>query len=329
MTTTPPSRDTSIHGAHAGSGRAWLLVNPRAGGGRAADRVRAVREAFDTVFADAHGSAGGSAQAVHVEETRERGDERRIAMSAAAAGASALLVLGGDGTVHHAVRGLLAADSTMPLAVLASGTGNDLAKSIDAPHGDYRAMAALLRAGHTRRIDVGFADGVPFVNCAGFGFDVAVLERLLGAGGSTASPLTYAKAALTSITGYGGFDAEAAGEGIVTGRRRRLLLVFANGPHFGGAFRIAPAARLDDGLLDAVDIGAMGTMSRIGLFARALRGAHSRAAGVHMARGRDFTVRFDSPPSFEVDGELYRAQRDEVQVGVRPGALRIVCAQGG
>jgi diacylglycerol kinase (ATP) len=86
-------------------------------------------------------------------------------------------VLGGDGSVSHAARGLIAARSATPLVIFAGGTGNDFAKSLGVPARDFLAMARRIEAGSVRVIDAGEIDGVPFVNSAGFGFDVDVLQR--------------------------------------------------------------------------------------------------------------------------------------------------------
>ena len=291
-----------------------LLVNPRAGGGANARRVRDARDALSI------------AGVVVIRETTGPGDEARLATEAHDAGARALVVIGGDGTVSHAARGLVQAGSRVPLAILAAGTANDFAKSIAAPLLDYAATARLLEAGAVRTIDVGTVDGIPFVNAAGFGFDADVVERLVRHGGRVGR-VTYALFALRSLRGYGGFEARVALRDVpgASGERaRRLMLVFANGQYFGGAFRIAPDASLTDGALDVMDIGEMGTARRLAVFARATRGAHVHCAEVSTARASAAELTFGAPPFFEADGELHRARAGTVLVGCLPGALTIV-----
>ena len=103
-----------------------------------------------------------------------------IAAEASASGARALAVVGGDGAISHAVRGLLAGEAgggaRVPLAIFAAGTGNDFAKSLAVPVHHVQRMAAHAAAGATHDVDVGFVNDVPFVNAAGFGFDVEVLR---------------------------------------------------------------------------------------------------------------------------------------------------------
>ncbi|MEO7520538.1 MAG: diacylglycerol kinase family protein, partial [Gemmatimonas sp.] len=219
------------------------MVNPAAGGGRARARAGAARDALERV---------GD---VHMVESDCRGDETRLALEAHAAGASALVVLGGDGAVTHAARGLIEARSSVPLTMFAAGTANDFARNLQLPSHDYLAMAALVERGTTRRIDAGTVDGVAFVNAAGFGFDAAIVSQVAQRGGH-AGRMTYAALALRSLHSYRGFDASVETSSGVTKefdstvRRshphgatdKRLMLVFANGAYFGGAFCIAPGA---------------------------------------------------------------------------------------
>jgi len=302
---------------HASRARIHLLVNPRAGNGRASRRVRDARAALET--------AGD----VTVHETQLAGDEARLAGEASLAGATVLAVLGGDGTVSHAARGLVYSGSALPLAILAAGSGNDTAKSLGAPVHDYGAMARLILRGGVRSIDVGTIDDVPFVNAAGFGFDAQVVART-SHGGRRVGAVSYALTALASMHNCRGFDAVArdalAGDAAAgdAARPRHLMLVFANGRHFGGMFTIAPRARLDDGLLDMVDLHDAGTFRRLAMFSRAALGRLEGVRGVHTRQISEMSVSFDAPPQFEADGELHQAKGSVVRVGCLPRVLRLV-----
>lgn len=294
-----------------------LLVNPAAGGGRALQRADRLE----------HALARMELQDVTRVATTCAGDERRIAREAAARG-DVLVVVGGDGSVHHAARGILDQKTTIPMAIVAGGTGNDFVKSLDTPAHDVDAMATLIRRALSnptpRRIDVGIIDDVPFLNAAGFGFDVEVLQRMLKPSWRTGTigggTLAYVSTALSALLGYRGFDA-AIDNGESSGH---LLTVIANGRCFGGAFRIAPTASLDDGALDLVDIGALSPLARLGVFARATRGTHLTHAAVVHRRAESITLRFAQPPAFEADGELYQARAAIVEAHARRGVINIV-----
>jgi diacylglycerol kinase family enzyme len=103
-----------------------------------------------------------------------------------------------------------------------------------------------------------------------------------------------------------------------------MTVVFANGQWFGGAFRIAPAAQLDDGALDVVGIADVPALTRAALFARALRGKHVGHPAVHTATARDLTVEFGDRPYIQIDGELQRSSSRSVRVRCLPSALRVI-----
>jgi diacylglycerol kinase (ATP) len=292
-----------------------LIVNPAAGRGRARTRAddveRALRELSD----------------VQRFNTRCAGDERRCASDAVAAGAQVVAVVGGDGSVHHAVRGLLESATMhvpgVPLAIFAGGTGNDFVKSLGTPSHDITAMAARIASGATRLVDVGEIDGIPFVNAAGCGFDVEVLERMQRVT-RLRGTAAYVVTALRALLGYEGYRAEWTRTDGALSSSKHLLTVFANGATFGGTFRIAPSARLDDGALELVDINALPPLSRPGVFLRAIRGTHLTHPHVTHERGREWTITSTHPLAFEADGERYAARGPELEVRVRPGALRVI-----
>jgi len=292
-----------------------LLVNPAAGRGRAARVARAADSAL---------RAAGLR--VDLRETRERGDEARIARDASAAGARALAVVGGDGAVSHAARGLLEGaargHAQVPLAIFAAGTGNDFAKSLQLPLHDVHAMARHIAAGVTREVDVGYVDEVPFVNAAGFGFDVEVLVRMRTPG-LLRGTAAYVSTALGALMSYRGFRARLDDATPET-NGHHLMIVLANGRYFGGAFHIAPDARLDDGAIDCISIRHAAPLARLALFARAIRGRHLASPMVHFRRDRSFQLHFESPPQFETDGELQVARTHDVAVRVAPRALRVI-----
>lgn len=294
-----------------------LLVNPAAGGGRALARAALVERALAPL---------GD---VHVFRTREKGDERTRARDAYSAGAQVLAVVGGDGSIHHAALGLLDESAPIPLAIFAAGTGNDFAKTLGTPAHDIAAMCERVARGTTLAVDVGVIDGVPFLNAAGVGFDVAVLERMQQpATGPRVlrGTAAYVSTALGALFAYEGFSAhlDTATHASAPTPAKRLMTVFANGRAFGGAFHIAPTASLTDGQLDVVDIHDVPAFKRIGLFVHATRGTHVHRAGVETSRTSQCTLMSDRPMAFQADGELYRAASTRIDVSVVPSALRLI-----
>jgi diacylglycerol kinase family enzyme len=131
---------------------------------------------------------------------------------------------------------------------------------------------------------VGRIEGKHFLNAAGFGFDVAVIEDVARSR-RLSGQLAYFGSALRQLFSYRGLPIAVAADGAPNSvAEPHLMLVVANGRHFGGTFRIAPAASLVDGRLDAVAIGPVSALRRVRLFAAATGGTHLGHAEVRVGR---------------------------------------------
>jgi diacylglycerol kinase (ATP) len=291
----------------------FVVFNPASGKGRGARLVEPVVSAL---------AAGGP---VEHGLTRAAGDEARLAREAVARGFTTIVAVGGDGTWGGVANGILrsGAAERVRLGLVPGGTGCDLAKSLGIPQRDVSACARIVRGGQTRTIDVGRIEDRYFVNVAGFGFDIAVIEdsrEVRWLGGS----LLYVYCALRQLHRFPGFPVTTAVDGGPERRREMLMLVFANAKVFGGGFKIAPQADLADGQLDAVAFANMPLGRRLPIMVKLLRGTHGGDAAVEAVRGRSFRLRFDSPPAYETDGEWNRARSADLLVETVPAALRVL-----
>jgi diacylglycerol kinase (ATP) len=290
--------------------RACVIVNPAAGRGRGARALPAVRAAFAAV----------GITDVRVSTATER--EGAVAAQAIAEGCTTLVAVGGDGTWSNVANAILRAGADTRLALVAAGTGNDFAKTAGAPARDLPATARLVAEGAERRVDVGRIEDRWFLNIAGFGFDVAVLENLTSTPWLRGDAL-YVWTALKQLGTYGGSAIDISTPARARGGAQHLILIVANARHFGGAFRIAPGASITDGKLDAVAIRDASPLRRLRLFGAVIRGVHERMADVDVERSGSFTLRFPAPPAYEVDGEYHRAASSTLEIACVPGALRL------
>lgn len=292
--------------------RTCLLINPAAGRGRAARLAPTVVRAFGV-----HG-------VTDVRLTREADDERRVVGEALGDGCETIAVFGGDGTWSKVADAVLHAGAPCRLALVAGGTGNDFAKSLGAPAARFAEMARLAVEGPELAVDVGLVNGERhFLNVIGFGFDAAVVAAC--ALSVETSVLSYARAAMGQLFGYRGtpMGVDRPGGAALD---PHLIIAIANGRHYGGAFRIAPQARLDDGLLDAVVIRDASPLQRLQLFAAAIGGRHIRRPEVEVTTAARFNLAFDVPPTYQLDGELREAPASALTIECLPRALRVVTA---
>jgi diacylglycerol kinase (ATP) len=281
-----------------------LLANPHAARGRARRTVDGLARA-------------SGLEARHAASPAEMEAEAR---RAAEDGLDRVLVAGGDGTIHHAIRGL--AGTPCALGIVPLGTGNDLARALGVPRGPLAAARSALAA-TPRPIDVGRIDGLPFAGVAGIGIDAEVnrrVERLRWLGGR----LAYAVATLGALATFSpphvevDFDGGAL-DGPV------LLLALANSPCFGGGMRIAPRARLDDGQLDLVLVRPVPLRTLARVFPRVYSGTHLDHAAVRTARVSSARVRSTPEAPVYADGEpVTRTSERGLTIDVWPAALRVV-----
>ena len=291
--------------------RATLIVNPHSG------RGAAVRLA-GTVAATLRAAVPGLTATV----TPDAAATSRLAAQAAQRGDDVLAVLGGDGTVHLAAQAV--AGTKTALAVLPSGTGNDLATALGIPSDPVHAarhVADALRSGRRRRIDVGRVEGgacCATVLCTGF--DAAVSARA-NAMRWPAGPRRYDLAVLAELAGLTPRPVQVhAGDSKID--LEAILVAVGNGPSYGGGLQICPDAALDDGLLDVIAIAAVNRRRLLRVFPSLRTGAHVDEPEVTVLRAA--TVRIDGDPRWPVyaDGEPQGTL--PVTMHCEPGALTVV-----
>lgn len=286
--------------------RLLLVVNPAAGGGTSADAlsgaVRQLREA---------------GHVVEVRATSEPGEARRIAAAEAAA-FDRVAACGGDGTISEVAAGLLESGARRPLVVVPAGTGNDFATAVGAGVLPEEALR-LAFDGYEAPLDVGFAGAAPFVNAATAGVAAEISESASAELKAALGPLAYLASGLARLGSLHGFEARLQGdEGVFEGPL--LFFAVANGQTVGGGTRVAPNARVDDGLLDLVILPALPPATLLGAL-RALRVGGEHAGLVRM-RGRRFSFETADEIAISCDGEPLRAHALEFRV--EPAAIALV-----
>lgn len=295
------------------SHKVCVLVNPASGRGSGARALPGIRAAFAGVGV------------TEIRLTSAKGSERADASKALDDGFDTIVACGGDGTWSNVANALIGsgAGRQARLALLATGTGNDFAKTVGAPARDFTATARLAVDGPDMPVDVGRIENRHFLNVSGFGFDIAVLEDIERISWLKGDML-YLYSALRQLFSYGGVEIGIASARSQRQRRRHLMLIVANARNFGGSFKIAPGASVTDGKLDAISILDAPPLARMRLFAAATKGTHVMAREVLVEQAPRFTLEFSEPPAFETDGEYNRAASDVVQIDCVPQALRVV-----
>ncbi|MDR6864957.1 YegS/Rv2252/BmrU family lipid kinase [Phycicoccus sp. 3266] len=295
----------------AGARRVGLVVNPTSGKNRGmslglevAHRLRAAgHEVLDLS-----------------DETYAAARDR--ALGAIAQGLDVLAVVGGDGMVHLGVN--LAAETKTPLAVIAAGTGNDVARGLGLPVHDPVRAADLVTTGVPRSIDaVRHIDvhGVHrwYAGVLGAGFDSLVNERA-NTWPWPKGQMRYNLAILRELPLFHAIPYAVTVDG-VRHETRAMLVVVANGPSYGGGMRIAPDARFDDGLADVVVLHEISTMEFLKVFPKVFSGRHLGHPAVEVLRGREVTLEADGIVAY-ADGERFAPL--PLTLETVPGALTVL-----
>jgi YegS/Rv2252/BmrU family lipid kinase len=236
-----------------------------------------------------------------VVQTRSLDHGAEEARRAAEAG-EAPVVMSGDGLVGH-IGGVLAGTQT-PMGIIPGGRGNDLARVLGIPK-DPAGAVAVLAAERERVIDVGEANGKPFLCVASFGFD-SECNRIANETRLIKGNLVYAYSALRAIAAWRPARFEVTVDGRDPWTFTGYSVAIANSQAFGGGMFIAPHAKLDDGLFDIVTIDStIGKFRYLSNLPQVFKGTHVDDEGVTElpATGAEVAVSADRDFGVYADGE--------------------------
>lgn len=291
--------------------RVVLVHNPRSGRGRALQTLARVTRALgDSAIEAAEFTTGPGFDGAAFDE--------------ALAGADALLIAGGDGTVHRLADQATRAD--VPIYHIPLGTENLFAREFGMTTESSRLIAAL-RAGRVHAVDLARCNGRAFLIMCSVGFDASVVRRVDAARGSRVSKIDYARHTLSAC-----IDTRAPRMSVVTDGRelfadRSGLLLVANSRQYAARLDPARDADMTDGLLDVVFLPHTGALGLLAWAARLLIGTHLRAPSLIRARAREVRVECHTPDTaYQLDGEPGPPATGSqvLTMSVEPLALKVV-----
>ena len=256
-----------------------------------------------------------------VEVTARPGHAEELSRRAQADGCGLVVAVGGDGTANEVARPLIGGKAVFGL--VPRGSGNGLARHLGFPLRISAAVAALA-SGSDRVIDTGLANGRPFLNVAGIGLDADVAERMAALSRRGAWP--YFKISAAAAWNGRPFACGMSGEDWEKTQKVWLVAV-ANSDQWGNNARVAPGARVDDGLLDLVAVGAVSRWRAPALALRLFAGGFDRHPRVFHRRGGSFRISRSGGGVFHTDGEVWPGSSEWVVQSV-PRSLRVRAPAG-
>ena len=299
-----------------------LILNPMADMGRAwktANDLRPIAQEFPGQL-----SWSGTVYPTHaIELAKQAGEE----------GYDMVVALGGDGTAHEVMSGLmqLPAEKRPILGVVPMGSGNDFAFSIGMTQKPDHALAHVLKAENIQPVDIGLLTDehgrVEYIdNTLGIGFDAVVTIR------SHKLPivkgfLMYLTAVIQTII----LNHNPARVSVDTNNGKWedqiLMLTLCNGPREGGGFMLSPDSNNDDGKMETVAVTKVSRAMMFRLVPEFMSGTHMRFKQVRMGEFTRLELTSDRPLYIHADGEIFTSfgsNLRKLSFEVLPRALRVV-----
>ncbi len=298
-----------------------LIFNPMSDRGRAGQKASDLR-----AIVEEHGGADwvGTEYPAHAVE---------LAAKAGLEGYDTVVALGGDGTTHEVINGLMriAPPHRPRLGVAPIGSGNDFAFGAGVPLDAAEAMKRVF-TGAAKAVDVGvIRDNNQrteyWDNTVGIGFDgkINIMSRKIE--GLYGFPMYLTAVLRTLVQDYESaqmklwFDAQPVVE------RNVLMITLGNGPREGGGFLTTPASKMDDGQLDFMTISHMGRLAILGMLPKVMKGTHIYDKRVTVGAFCKLRLEADRALPIHTDGELwapYEVNTRQVEIEIMPGAIELI-----
>jgi len=253
--------------------------------------------------------------------------------------ADAILIFGGDGTIHRHLPALVRLQ--LPVLIVPAGSGNDFARALN-----LRSARDSLQAWkdfesgtiRPQTIDLGVIAPLSspeqkhlFCCVAGCGLDAIATSRanrmprwLRGHGGYVLSllPLLLKLPAFSIRLSTSNHNVDSSGESQSAPEKRTLLVAFANTQFYGDGMRIAPNADFTDGKLDICQISRMNPFELFCMFPTVYFGRHLLSPKVEYSKAERVTIDTEVPLDIYADGEF--VCQTPAELSVAKGALSVI-----
>jgi diacylglycerol kinase (ATP) len=299
-----------------------LILNPMADMGRAWKTANDLRPIAQEFKGDLTWS--GTVYPTHAVE---------LAKQAAEEGCDLVIAMGGDGTVHEVMNGLMQVpENKRPvMGIVPIGSGNDFAYSIGITQKSAHALAHALKAEKIKPVDIGLLTDEHgrqeyFDNTLGIGFDAVVTIR------SHKLPivkgfLMYLTAVIqTIILNHNPAKVKIETEA-ETWEDQLLMFTLCNGPREGGGFMLSPDSKNDDGKMETVAVTRVSRATMFRLVPEFMKGTHMRFKQVRMGEFKKLTLTSNLPLYIHADGEVFTSfgsNLKKVSFETLPQALKVV-----
>lgn len=265
-----------------------FIINPKSG----VEREKAIQHAID----DRLDKKQFTYEIVHTEYAKHG---TLLAKEAANKGAYAVVAVGGDGSVNDVVVGLLGTNTM--LAIIPKGSGNGMARTMGIPLKEHEAID-IINKGNTAKMDIGYANGTPFISNAGVAFDALISKKF-------AKSIRRGFAIYSwLVTRYMWTYKEWKWNVTIDGKEinpKAFIISVANGKQFGYNFQIAPDASWTDGLFDIIILKKFPKILGGLIVLRAMNGTITKSPYVEHYRAKEVTISHPKLELMQTDGDAH------------------------
>lgn len=284
------------------SARMLLIVNPEARHGETGPLVPVIKQLLQSVSYD-------------IRITSHVGHAADIAREAE--GYDVIVAVGGDGTVHEVLNGIMARPEPRPaLGLIPTGSGNDTRRTLGVSE-DMAEATLTLVSGTRRRFDIGRCNGTYFNNSFAAGLDARVTAKAVEYKTTTkrAGLWLYFTALIHVLFNeLYPHHVRISWDGAEPVEDDILALATTIGPTYGGGFKITPDAIPDDGLLEVCIIDPLTLPQALMRLPFVVVGKHTGMKVVRMSRRTTVVIESDCPMPAQIDGEVMVSSRFEVEI---------------
>ncbi len=240
-----------------------------------------------------------------------------LAQQAVADGCTLVVAIGGDGTMNEVATGLVGTPTVFGL--IPCGSGNGLGRHLGIHRPGQGAFRALI-AGRPIPIDTGLVNGFPFFNSMGLGFEADIAVRF--------SRLTRRGLAGYFRVGVPAFfshqpETVTVQHAGTTAHLKAFTLAVMNSDQYGNDARVAPGARVDDGVFELISVPQVGFLGACGMLYRLGTDTFDRVEAVTRLTAPEFVIEREKTGWIHTDGEP-RATTARLEVSLKPHSLQIM-----
>lgn len=274
-----------------------FIVNPVAGGGRTKNLIPMIDRKMEEKKVD-----------YKIVLTKKPKEAITIAKQCLEEGYNKIVAVGGDGTVNEVALGILTYGKGT-LGILPSGTGNDLARSLNIPQEPKKAVDFVLN-GKEKNIDVGTVGDKFFFNIASIGFDSEVAKTNERIKMKFKSGLSYLMSLFITLLKFKDMKVEVEIDDY-TINCEILLIAVGNGKYYGGGIKILPMADVEDGFFHVCLIKKISKLKLLLLLPTIVNGGHIKLKKyVHIFKAKKVKVTTDVDSYLNIDGEMNDLEKE-------------------